>query len=178
MTDTEPDQAPILSGAVDANIESVVNLERSFEESKNTTDRIVESIGTFAGSLLFVGLQLTLFALWFLANTGHVPGVRPFDPYPFTLLSLSVAIEAVLLSTFVLLEQNLARRHTQHRDHLNLQIDLLSEKEITKCLQLLQVIAVRLKIDEVGRDPELAEMAESTSVDKLADLIKTELPLE
>jgi uncharacterized membrane protein len=68
-------------------------------------------------------------------NSGKIPWARPFDPYPFSLLGVIVAVEAVILSRFILMRQNRMMRRGERRDHLNLQVDLLAEKEITKVIQ-------------------------------------------
>ncbi len=176
--DPSREPTPASTRHVEENIESVANLERSFEEAKTLPDRIGDAVGSFAGSLLFVSLHGAWFAAWLLINMGYLPGVRAFDPYPFAFLSTIVSVEAVLLSSFVLMKQNQAQRRSDHRDHLNLQIGLLSEKEITKTLQLLSEVARKLKVDEEHLDEELQEMAEHTSVDMLAERIQSELPLE
>ncbi len=87
-----------------------------------------------------------------------------------------VSVEGVLLSTFVLMKQNRMQRRSDTRDHLNLQIDLLSEKEVTKSLQLLRAICQRLEIPEGTMDTELQEMATITSVDMLAERIESNAP--
>ena len=161
---------------VEANIETVANLEREYEDAKRPIDRLADRAGSFVGSLAFVVFQLGFIALWIIVNTGHARLIRPFDPYPFSLLSTVVSIEAVLLSTFVLMEQNGMRRRSEARDHLNLQVDLMAEKEITKVLQILQVLARRLDLRTVMNDQELKEMTEMTSVDTLASRIEAELP--
>jgi uncharacterized membrane protein len=104
--------------------------------------------------------------------------MRVFDPYPFSLLSTVVGVEAVVFTSFVLMEQNGMRRRSEARDHLNLQVDLLAEKEITKVLQILGEVAARVGVHEVVLDPELKEMTEMTSVDTLASRIEAELPRE
>jgi uncharacterized membrane protein len=74
-------------------------------------------------------LHLVLLVAWLLMNSGRIPGLRPFDPYPFSLLGVIVAVEAVILSSFILMRQNRMMRRGERRDHLNLQVDLLAEKE-------------------------------------------------
>lgn len=156
---------------VESNIHSVADLERTFEMRRGPVDRIADAIGGFSGSIAFVALHLVWFVAWFLINTGVIPHVKRFDPYPFILLSMIVSVEAVLLSTFVLMKQNRMQQKTDIRDHLNLQIDLLAEKEVTKALQMLRAIAAKMEIDEQG-DTELEEMANTTSVDTLAQRIE------
>lgn len=158
-----------------ANIRSVADMQKRLEETRSLSDRIADTIGGFSGSMSFVVIHLVFFLTWFLVNTLHL-GIRHFDPYPFILLAMIVSVEAVLLSTFVLMKQNRMQRQSDIRDHVNLQIDLLSEEEITKTLQLLLAICKKLDIDpDTVSGPELQEMADTTSVDVLAERIQTDL---
>jgi uncharacterized membrane protein len=159
------------SSAVESNLHSVADLEHAFEMRRRLPDRVADKIGGFSGSMTFVAIHLLWFALWFLINTGVIPHLRRFDPYPFILLSMMVSVEAVLLSTFVLMKQNRMQQKTDIRDHLNLQIDLLAEREVTKALQLLRAICTQLQIS-MG-DAELEEMATDTQVDALAERIES-----
>lgn len=161
--------------AVEENIRSVAELETSFEGRRTSVDRIADLIGGFTGSFAFVALHAVWFALWFLINTGVVAILPRFDPYPFILLAMVVSVEGVLLSTFVLMKQNRMQQRSDVRDHLNLQIDLLAEKEVTKSLQLLRAICKRLDIPESEFGEELHEMADNTSVDTLAQHISANL---
>lgn len=158
-----------------ANIRSVADMQKHLDEQRTLSERIADMIGGFSGSMSFVVIHLIVFAAWFLINTLPL-GIRHFDPYPFILLAMVVSVEAVLLSTFVLMKQNRMQRQSDIRDHINLQIDLLSEKEITKTLQLLLAICRKLDIDPSDvSGAELQEMVNTTSVDVLADRIQTEL---
>ena len=161
---------------VESNIRCVADLEQSFQEKRSPVDRIADAIGDFSGSMAFVGLHVLWFVLWFLINAGAIPRVPRFDPYPFILLAMIVSVEGVLLSTFVLMKQNRMQQRSDARNHLNLQIDLLAEKEVTKSLQLLQAICRRLEIPETEQDGELDEMTHITSVDMVAERIQADLP--
>ena len=86
-----------------------------------------------------------------------------------------VSVEGVLLSTFVLMKQNRMQRKSDARDHVNLQIDLLAEEEVTKSLRLLRAICRKMEISEADTDPELEEMTATTSVDTLAGDVQKEL---
>jgi len=103
-----------------------------------------------------------------LLNTGDRLQHK-FDPYPFPMLGLVVACEAVLLSTVVLIEQNWMNRRDERREHLHLQVNLLAEQEITKVLYLQRLICKRLGITEAERDPELLELSRETAVEQLAE---------
>lgn len=163
-------------GPVEANIRSVAELERAFEGRKNFVERVSDAIAGFSGSIFFVGLHILWFVVWFSINCGAIPGIPKFDPYPFILLCMIVSVEGVLLSTFVLMKQNRMQRRTDQRDQLNLQIGLLSEKEVTKILQVLRLICHKIGVNEAELDKELEEMSRTTSVDHLAARINTEMP--
>jgi uncharacterized membrane protein len=111
-----------------------VRQEEEALEQRSSSERLADAIGGFAGSLPFIAVHLVFLLAWLLVNDGEIPWARPFDPYPFSLLGVIVAVEAVILSSFILMRQNRMMRRGERRDHLNLQVDLLAEKEITKVL--------------------------------------------
>jgi len=89
-------------------------------------------------------------------NTGRIPGVKPFDPWPFSLLGVMVAVEAVVLSSFIIMRQNRMMRRGEQRDHLNLQIDLLAEKEITALLQMVRALCAHMGLQSIAADKDFA----------------------
>ena len=111
-----------------SHIDSIVRQEEEALERRSSSERLADAVGGFAGSLLFVVLHLVLLVVWLLINSGKIPTARPFDPYPFSLLGVIVAVEAVILSSFILMRQNRMMRRGERRDHLNLQVDLLAER--------------------------------------------------
>jgi uncharacterized membrane protein len=167
-----------LGSATERNIETVANLERRFRDERTWLDRVSDAIGGFSGSIYFVLLHVIGISIWLLINTGHFFGVKKFDPFPFIFLSMIVSVEAVLLSTFVLMKQNRMSERVEQRDHLNLQIDLLAEEEITKMLQLQRLICKRLGIDEALADPVAEEMSRTISLKTLANELREKLPKE
>lgn len=167
-----------LGRAAEHNIETVARLERRFLQERSWTDRLADAIGGFTGSIYFVLLHCFGVAIWFLINTGHFFGVRKFDPYPFILLSMVVSVEAVLLSTFVLMKQNRMAARVDERDHLNLQIDMLAEEEITKMLQLQQLVCQKLGIEFAAEDSSVQELSQTTPLQTLVDELRAKLPKE
>jgi uncharacterized membrane protein len=157
------------------NIETVVRMEQEFLAQRTWTDRLGDWIASFMGTMTFVLCHLAGFAVWAAVNADIIPGVSPFDPYPYTLLTMIVSMEGVLVAVFVLMKQNRMSRRADQRDHLNLQIDLLSEKEITKMLELQRLVCLRLGID-VDRDAEVQELSKSTAVEDLAQELGQRLP--
>ena len=123
-----------------------------------------------------MALHLALFGGWAAANAGWVPGLPAWDPYPFSLLCMIVSMEGVLLSTFVLIKQNRMGVRSDRRNHLDLQINLLTEKEVTKVIQMLERISAKLDVPENLRDAEAEELGRVTAVDDLARELERKLP--
>ena len=171
------DQAPgrPLPAALE-NIECIARLENHFLENRTLVDRIGDGVGGFVGTMWFVLIHVAWFVFWFVVNLSLIPGIRPFDPFPFILLSVAVSMEGVLLTTFVLMKQNRMSKRADHRNQLNLQIDMLSERELTKILQMLTVISSKLGLEETASEPEVAQLSQTTAVDVLAHEIKKRVP--
>jgi uncharacterized membrane protein len=161
--------------AIRRNIESVRKLDEEFTRSRTFSARVADAIGTFTGSFTFVIIHLTWIAGWLAWNSLAPESIR-FDSFPFVLLSVMVSCEAIFLSTFVLMKQNRMSKREDLRAHLDLQINLLSEREMTLVLQLLQRISTRLgvRLSSV----EIEELTEETSVEELATQLRENLPEE
>ena len=151
------------------NVETVARLEQVAQEQRTRLDRVIDRITHWAGSLPFVYLHLVWFALWTGVNL--LPGRRPFDPFPFSLLTLLLSMEAIILSAFILISQNRQQRLGDRRAHLDLQINLLAEQENTKMLAVLDEIRNHLGIRRP--DPEIAELKEATRPERLLEQIET-----
>ena len=162
---------------VHANIETVARLEQEFLEQRTTTDRVGDAITGFAGTMKFVILHIIVLTGWFIVNSGVVSFIQPFDPFPYVLMTMMVSLEGVLLATFILMKQNRMSRRADQRDHLNLQIDLLAEKEITKILQLQRQLCQHFGI-AAANDAEGVAMSQHTVVEDLARELEKKLPLE
>jgi uncharacterized membrane protein len=173
MDGTPPQAQP--GTTVQSNIRAIAQMQEHLSSHRSLIERTADTIGGFSGSMAFVLLHVTWFTFWFLWNTGVIPNRHHFDPFPFILLAMIVSVEGVLLSTFVLMKQNRMQRQSDTRDHINLQIDLLAEKEVTKSLQLLRAICHKLEITEADLDAELAEMTSATSLDTLAGDVQSKL---
>ena len=76
----------------DAHINSIVKQEEQALERRSVSERLADTVGAFVGSLTFVVIHLVLVAGWVVVNTGRIPGVKPFDPWPFSLLGVIVAL--------------------------------------------------------------------------------------
>jgi len=150
------------------NVETVARLEEAAKAKRTPADRIVDGITGFCGSLTFVWVHAALFGLWVAYNL--VPRVPHFDPYPFQLLAMTVSMEAIFLSTFILISQNRQGRLAERRSHLDLQINLLAEQESTKILSMLDAISKRLDVPD--SDPEVSVLTGATEPQRLVAQIE------
>jgi len=147
------------------NIDSILRLEKQDEKTLAVHHRFFHWIGWFVGTIQFVALQCAFVFCWVVFNRYLTH--QAFDEYPFPLLATILALEAVLLTSCVLIRQNVIDRTLERRDHLELQINLLAEREATRSLRILQRIAKRLKVDDT-EDCTPDELACETSVDQIA----------
>ncbi len=160
----------------EAHIDSMVKQEEEALEGRSASERLADRVGAFAGSLSFVVLHLALVAAWLVLNSGEIARVRPFDPWPFSLLGVIVAVEAVILSSFILMRQNRMMRRGERRDHLNLQVDLLAEKEITTVLQMVRAICGHMGLQGIMQDKDIRELSKNTSIESLSKTLEDRLP--
>lgn len=164
--------------AHDSNVETVVRLEAEQDRKVPVANRLSEAIGSFAGTNTFIVLHLVVVFLWVLVNSRPVEGIPAFDPYPFVFLGVLLALEAVLLTACVLIHQNRMSLKADRRSHLNLQIDLLAEKEVTKVIQLLQRMSRQMGIEEQVSDRETRQLGQDTEVEDVARDLKENLENE
>lgn len=150
------------------NVRTIVDLERTARASRSTSQRIATAIAAFCGTMRFVWMHVAWFTAWIAVNSW--PGVRHPDPYPFTFLTMVVSLEAIFLSTFVLISQNEETRLSERRNTLDLQINLLAEQENTKMLRMLGKIAQHLGVT-FDEDPALSVLERATRPDQLAEQI-------
>lgn len=158
------------------NIRTIVELEERSRQERNWQERLSDRIAAVAGTVAFVFFHIVLFAGWAGWN-GLAPARLRFDPYPYGLLTFIVSLEGVLIATFVLITQNRMSRQADARNHLNLQIDLLAEQEVTVMLRMLRRISEHIGVRPDNEDAQQAEtLAENTNVYELMKHIESELP--
>jgi uncharacterized membrane protein len=149
------------------NIESILQLEKQDEAELLPHHRLFHGIGWLVGTLYFVTFQIVMVGGWIALNTASATRGWAFDKYPFPLLSIVLTLEAVLLTSCVLMRQNAIDQISERRNHLDLQINLLAEEEATRSLDLLQRIAERLGVP-FEKDRKSIELANETPVDEIA----------
>ena len=160
---------PALSRVIERNIRTIIHLRTKAAHERGLQSRIADAITSFSGRMIFAYVHILWFGLWILLNTGRL-GVRVFDPFPYGLLTMVVSLEATFLSTFVLISQNRLSEESERRADLDLHIGLLTEHELTRVLQMLDVIQDKLGIvDHANSDLADLEM-ETKPEDVLAEI--------
>jgi uncharacterized membrane protein len=160
---------PALSKVIERNIRTIIHLRTKAARERSLQSRIADAITSFSGRMIFAYVHIIWFGIWILLNTGAF-GVRAFDPFPYGLLTMVVSLEAIFLSTFVLISQNRLGEETERRADLDLHIGLLTEHELTRVLQMLDVIQEKLGIvDHENSDLADLEM-ETKPEDVLAEI--------
>ena len=158
---------------VQDHVELIAKHEAEFLAQRTQAERLSDRVAEAVGSLPFVVAHLGVFAAWMLFNS--LPGAHHFDPRPFSLLSTIVGLEAILLASFILMRQARLARRSDERDHLMLQILLLSEKEITAVLGIDRKIAAHLGLEKAANTQEVRELSRETSIEDVAQTIKESL---
>lgn len=161
---------------IEEHIDLIAKHEEDFLTRRTPSERLGDTIAGFAGSLLFVCIHLAIFASWMIFNAASFTHPHHFDPPPFPLLGTLVALEAILLASIILMRQSRMSRRAEERDHLMLQILLLTEKEITAVLGMDRKIAGQVGLQRVANDKELEQLSQHTSIDDVAQTIKDKLP--
>jgi uncharacterized membrane protein len=156
---------PALADVIERNICTLLEIREEFEQSKGPQDRVADAITRFSGSMFFVYIHMAWFGLWIGMNLGWL-GTKPFDPYPFGLLTMVVSLEAIFLSTFVLVSQNRMGMVADKRADLDVQINLLAEHEITRILMLVDAMAEQMGIKDAD-DPEIRELSKDVAPEEV-----------
>lgn len=122
---------------------SSLNPNTAIEQKLSFSQRIANHIANFSGSMPFLYINASIFIVWVFMNVGWVPGLQAFDPYPFGFLTMAVSLEAIFLSIFVLLAQNLQATKDRIRSDVEYEVNLRAE---------LEVAELHEKIDQMNAD--------------------------
>jgi uncharacterized membrane protein len=157
-----------LNTALYRNIDALRRQHDEERQRDSVHDRLADAITGFAGSFRFVYLHLALLALWLAANVGWIAGILPWDP-EFIILGMIASVEAIFLSTFVLISQNRMAEAQGRRAALDLQISLLAEHEVTRLIRLTSAIAAHL---DVRTDEDVEELKRDIAPEAVLTVIK------
>jgi uncharacterized membrane protein len=160
-----PTEQATVAKIVEQNIRSLLDQRKREELNKSGQDRIADTITRFAGSMSFVYIHLCLFGIWIIWNL-KLLGLKPFDG-SFVVLAMFASVEAIFLSTFVLISQNRASIQSDKRADLDLQVSLLAEHEVTHLIKLVRAIAHKMEIED-----------DKAELDELVQYIRPETMME
>jgi uncharacterized membrane protein len=158
------------------NIDAIAKLEHDALDRRTLTERASDIITKLVGNVGFLLAQLLLISGWCLVNLHVIPGLKAFDPFPFGVLALVVSSESVFLMTFVLISQSRMARQAERRSHLDLQVGMLSEQELTTMLQMLQKLCQHMGVNVDSSKQEVQSFSKTTDVHKLASELEDKLP--
>lgn len=162
-----------LARIIEQNIRTIINSRQAAASQRTGEERLADSITDFSGRMYFVYFHILWFGIWILINLGYF-GIKPFDPYPFGLLTMIVSLEAIFLATFVLISQNRLSAEADRRADLDLQIGLLAEHELTRVLKMLDEIQDKMGIEN-DSDRELQDLEKNVHPeDVLAEIDRTQ----
>jgi uncharacterized membrane protein len=159
-----------LNSSLRRNIAALRRRRDEEEAGASADERVARAITRFSGSMRFVYLHAALYGLWIVANLGWVPDVRPWDP-TFVILAMVASVEAIFLSTFILITQNRMAAQADRRAELDLQVSLLAEAEITKLVALVSEIAARMEVPD-ARQEDVEEMKQLVQPEAVLDAIE------
>ena len=159
QTADEPTDGGDLSSALRGNIEALRERREQEKRNANREEKLADAITAFTGSMRFVYLHLVIYGVWIAWNL--IPGIPHFDP-TFVILAMEASVEAIFLSTFVLISQNRAQVTTDKRDDLDLHINLLAEHELTRLIEMVSGIAQKLEV-RTGAEHEVAEITKDVA---------------
>ncbi len=154
------DGFPGVSKVIERNIRTILKMRAQEARERNLQDKIADVITNFSGTMTFVYLHIAWFGAWVLLNTGKM-GIKPFDPFPYGLLTMIVSLESIFLSTILLISQNRMRMEDQDRAELDMHISLLTEHEVTQVLQMLEGIQNKMGISD-SQNKELPDLEKET----------------
>ncbi|MCA1427753.1 DUF1003 domain-containing protein [Bradyrhizobium sp. NBAIM03] len=168
--DITHDSGEGLSPTLERNIQALVARRRREQQAARGQDKVADAITAFTGSMIFVYLHLALFGFWIIANLHWIPGIPAWDE-SFVMLAMIASVEAIFLSTFVLISQNRMTAAADKRADLDLQISLLAEHELTKVARLLTQVAERLDV-KPDAERDLQEAARDIAPERVLDKIE------
>lgn|SRR5487761_1900471 len=172
--------APRRSGKNPAqtNIDAIAQMEHDALGRRTLTERAGDMVTKLVCNVKFLIANLILISGWSVANLHVIPGFKAFDPFPFGILALLISSEGVFLTIFVLISQSRMARQSERRSHLDLQVGMLSEQELTTILRMLQKLCDHVGVNLDSSKREVQSFSKTTDVHKLASELEDKLPDE
>jgi len=158
------------------NVDAIAKLEHQELHRRSSGEKVSDFFVSLMGSLPFLIFHIIWFAAWFIVNLNALPGIAPFDPFPFGILTLIVSSEGVFLAIFILISQNRMTRLSDKRAHLDLQVNMLTEQEMTMMLRMQQRLCEHLGLEVDAVKEEAQQLLEETDVRRVVSSLEEKLP--
>jgi uncharacterized membrane protein len=175
MSEPSKERVGAALAAIGDSVEKIIRVENEALQPRSRSEAITDAIGGFVGTISFVLLQIAASAGWVIVNAAKIPQIPPFDPFPYPLLSSITSLEAVLIAAFVLIKQNRMAIIGDRRDHLDLQVNLLTERQATQIIQMLDRLSMQLGVEQ-HHDAESGELGCHVAVEHLVEEVHSRLP--
>lgn len=170
LIQTVPDQGPLITSS-----KRIIRSLKSKANKKRTLPEVfADGMTATLGSIQFLILNALWFTMWIVINIGGIPVIKPFDPFPFGLLTMIVSLEAIILAIFVLISQNRASQVDDLREEIDLQVDIITEQEITKLIQMTSILMEKNGID-IQNDIDIQTMIKPINVDKIEKILEKQV---
>ena len=167
--ETQEGHAADITPIVERNIQTLLERRRSEEKRMHWQDKLADAISRFTGSMPFVFIHAVIYGLWIAINLGWIKGLPRFDP-SFVILAMEASVEAIFLSSFILITQNRMMARADRRADLNLQISLLAEHEMTRVITMVREMGSRLGIPEAS-NPELEDLSKDVAPEQVLETL-------
>ena len=154
----------------------VQSIQSKLDERRTLTEKLADNLTRWFGSFWFVALNFFVFVAWIFLNSNIVPGIIPFDPFPFIFLTMTVSLEAIFLAVFILMSQNREAKIKDLREEIDLHVNIIAEQEITKLMHLLAVLMKHMKVP-YENDTELQRMMKPLDTEDIRAELEQELNL-
>ena len=150
------------------------SIKAKADAKRTITERVADWMTSRFGGMVFLLLNIFIFIFWILVNSGKIKGISIFDPFPFNLLTTIVSLEAIILAIFVLISQNRTTKVDDLREETHLQINLISEKEVTKLMKMMAILLEKNGVD-LSQDPELKKLLKPISEEEIEKRLEKEI---
>ena len=154
--------------------EMLQSIQKRLSERRTISDKLADLLVWSAGTITFVTIHILFFAAWIGINLGWFSGMKIFDPYPFNFLTMTVSLEAIFLAIFVLMSQNRESKIADLRQEFDLQVNIITEREITKVIHMLAYVMNHLNIS-YEKDAELRQMMRPLNIDEIREQLEHQI---
>ena len=162
--------------AVNARRQIIKSFKAKADAKRTGPEKFADLLTAKFGSVFFLGLNAAWFLVWIVINTGFIPGIKPFDEFPFGLLTMVVSLEAIMLAIIVLISQNRDTKIGELREELELQLNMMSEEEVTKLIKMVSLLLEKQGVN-LNDDPELIEMLKPFDSERVEKQLEKEMKI-